>query len=113
MSLSFTNQSLQPNVAASDSSSFFGPHHNPECNTHSKFKRYDIGENSSDGEDEWSSSNKCVSSVVGKCIAPKPHSFKSITKSSFDVSRQPVLGHSMIGPVVNLPLATPPRGDGS
>jgi hypothetical protein len=42
MSLSFTNQSLQPNVSASDSSSFIGPHCNLECNAHSKVKRYDV-----------------------------------------------------------------------
>jgi hypothetical protein len=44
---------------------------------------------------------------------PKPHLFKSITKLSFNgVSRQQVSGHSMIGPVLNLHLAAPPRGDG-
>ena len=64
MSLSFTNQSLQPNVSASDSSSFIGPCHNLECNAHSKVKRYDIGEDSSDGETVWSSSNEHVLSVV-------------------------------------------------
>jgi hypothetical protein len=114
MSLSFTNQSLEPNVSASDSSSFIGPHCNLEQNTHLKVKRYDIGEDSSDGENEWSSSDEHVSSVVcgRQFITPKPHSFKSITKSSFDVSRQLVSGRSMIGPVVNLPLAAPPRGDG-
>jgi hypothetical protein len=38
--------------------------------------------------------------------------FKSITKSSFDgVSRQPVLGQSIIGPVLNLHHAAPPRED--
>jgi hypothetical protein len=38
---------------------------------------------------------------------------KSIIKSSFKVSSQLLLGCSMIGPVVNLPLAAPPNGDGS
>jgi hypothetical protein len=50
---------------------------------------------SSDGENECSISDKCVSSVGGssQSITSKPDSFKSITKSSFDgVSRQPVLG---------------------
>jgi hypothetical protein len=43
MSLSFTNQSWQPNVSgASDSSSFIGPHHNPECNAHSKIKSQEV-----------------------------------------------------------------------
>ena len=64
MSLSFTNQSLQPNVSASDSSSFIGPCCNLECNAHLKVKRYDIGEDSSDDETEWSSSDEHVWSVV-------------------------------------------------
>jgi hypothetical protein len=34
-SFSFTNLSLQPNVSASESSSFIGPHCNPKCNAHS------------------------------------------------------------------------------
>ncbi len=116
MSLSFSNQLMQPNVSASNSSSFIGPHCNPECNAYSKVKRYDIGEHSSDGKNEWFTSNKCVSSVVcsSGSITPKPHSFKSISKLSFNVSRQLVSGCSMIGPVVNLPLAAPaPRGDSS
>jgi hypothetical protein len=105
MSLSCTNQSLQPNVSASDSSSFIGPHCNPKWNAHSKVKRYNVREDSSDGENECSSSDECVSSVGGgsRSITSKPDSFKSITKLSFDgVSRQPVLGQSIIGPVLYL-----------
>jgi hypothetical protein len=49
-SLQSTNQSLQPHVSSSNSSSFIGPHHNPECSTCLKVNRYDVGENSSDGE---------------------------------------------------------------
>jgi hypothetical protein len=66
-------------------------------------------------ENKWSSSNEHALSVVcgSESIPLKLHSFKSITKLSFNVSRQLVSGHSMIGPVVNLPLASPPRGDGS
>jgi hypothetical protein len=63
MSLSCTNQSLQPNVSASDSSSFIGPCCNPKWNAGSKVKRYDIWEGSSDGENKCSSSDGCVSSV--------------------------------------------------
>ena len=95
MSLSCTNQSLQPNVSASDSSSFIGPCCNPKRNARSKVKRYDIREDSSDGENKCSSSDECVSSVGGgsRSITSKPDSFKSITKLSFNgVSRQPVLG---------------------
>ncbi len=50
MTLSFTNKSLQPNVSASDSSSFIGLHHNLEHNAHLKVKRYNVGEDSSHGE---------------------------------------------------------------
>jgi hypothetical protein len=94
-SLSCTNQSFQPNVSASESSSFIAPHHNPQQNAHSKVKSYNIGEEPSDGENECSISDECVSSVGGgsQSITSRPNSFKSITKSSFDgVSRQLVLG---------------------
>jgi hypothetical protein len=115
MSLSFTNQSLQLLVSVSNSSSFIGPCHNPEHKCCLKVNRYDIEEHSSDGEDDRNTSDDSVSSVVGSSdsIPPKPHSLKSSTKSSFEVSTQPLSGHSMIGPVVNLPVATPPKGDGS
>jgi hypothetical protein len=65
MLLSCTNQSLHPNVSASESSSFIDPCCNPKQNACLKFKMYDKGEDSSNGENECSSSNKCVSSVVG------------------------------------------------
>jgi hypothetical protein len=65
ISLSCTNQSLQPNVSASESSSFIGPRCNPQWNAHSKVKSYDIGEEPSDGENECSISNEHVSSVGG------------------------------------------------
>jgi hypothetical protein len=95
---------------------FISPHCNPKQNAHSKVKRYDIGEDSSDGENEFFSFDECVSSVVGGSwsITSKPDLFKSITKTCFNgLSRQPVLGRSIIGPVLNLHLAAPPRGDGS
>jgi hypothetical protein len=110
--LSCTNQSLQPNVSASESSLFIGPHRNPQQNARSKVKSYDIGEEPSDGENKCSISDEHVSSVGGGSgsITSRPDSFKSITKSSFDgVSRQPVLGQSIIGPVLNLHHAAPPR----
>jgi hypothetical protein len=94
------------------SSSFIGPHYNPKWNACLKVKRYDIGEDSSDGENECSISNKCVSSVGGGSwsITSKPDLLKSITKLSFDgVSRQPVLGQSIIGPVLNLHHAALPE----
>jgi hypothetical protein len=93
--LSCTNQSFQPNVSASESSSFIGPRCNPQWNAHSKVKSYDIGEEPSNGENECSISDEHVSSVGGgsQSITSRPDLFKSITKSSFDgVSRQPVLG---------------------
>jgi hypothetical protein len=116
-SLSCTNQSFQPNVSASESSSFIGPHRNPQWNACSKVKTYDIGEEpSSDEENECSISDECVSSVGGSSgsITSRPDSFKSITKSSFNgVSRQPVLGRSIIGPVLNLHHAAPPPREDS
>jgi hypothetical protein len=48
---------------------------------------------SPDDDDKWTSSHESVSSVVGGSSSPfKPHSFKSITKSSFEVSSQPLSG---------------------
>ncbi len=48
---------------------------------------------SDDDDGKWTSSNESVSSVVGSSSSPfKPHSFKSITKSSFKVSSQPLSG---------------------
>jgi hypothetical protein len=66
------------------------------------------------GENECSISDEHVSSVGGgsQSIKSRPVLFKSITKLSFDgVHRQPVLGQSMIGPVLNLHRAAPPRED--
>jgi hypothetical protein len=94
-SLSCTNQSFQPNVSASESSSFIGPCHNPQRNACSKVKSYDIGEEPPDGENECSISDDHVSSVgdSSQSITSRPDSFKSFTKLSFNgVSRQPVLG---------------------
>jgi hypothetical protein len=113
-SLSCTNQSLQPNVSASESSSFIGPNRNPKRNAHLKVKSFDIGEEPSDGENECSISDERVSSVGGgsHSITSRPDLSKSITKSSFDgVSRQLVLGQSSIGPVLNRHHAAPPRED--
>jgi hypothetical protein len=79
-----------------------------------KVKSYDIGEEPSNGENECSISDEHVSSVGGgsQSIKSRPVLFKSITKLSFDgVHRQPVLGHSIIGPVLNLHRAAPPRED--
>jgi hypothetical protein len=63
--LSCTIQSLQPNVSASESSSFIGPHRNPQQNARSNVKSYDIGEDPSNCENECSISNERVSSVGG------------------------------------------------
>ncbi len=65
ISLSCTNQSFQPNVSASESSSFIGPHCNPQWNARSKVKSYDIGEEPSHCENECSISDERVSSVGG------------------------------------------------
>jgi hypothetical protein len=110
--LSCTNQSLQANVSASESSSFIGPRRNPQWNACLEVKSYDIGEEPFHGENECSISDERVSSVGGgsQSITSRPDLFKSITKSSFDgVSRQPVLGQSIIGPVLNLHHAALPE----
>jgi hypothetical protein len=114
-SLSFTNQSLQPNVSASESSLFIGPHCNPKCNAHSKVKSYDIGGNHPMVKTSVPFLMYMYLRSVGggsQPITSRPDLFKSITKSSFDgVSRQLVLGQSIIGPVLNLHHAAPPRED--
>jgi hypothetical protein len=72
-SLSCNNQSLQPNVSASESSSFIGHHCNPQWNARSKVKSYNIGEEPSNGE------NKCsipmnVYLVLVVAVNPLPQS---------------------------------------
>jgi hypothetical protein len=114
ISLSCTNQSLQPNVSASETSSFIGPCRNPQWNACSKVKSYDIGEEPSNCENKCSISDESVSSVGGSSqpITSRPDSFQSITKSSFNgVSRQPVRGRSIIGPVLNPHHAAPPTAE--
>jgi hypothetical protein len=59
-----------------------------------------------------SSESVCIKCCWCRLESPKPHLFKSSTKSSFEVSSQPLSGHPMLGPVVNLPLTCLPSKRG-
>jgi hypothetical protein len=115
MLLSRTNNSLQQRISSSDSSSLIGLHCNPECNVCAKTKSYKVGNDSSEvGNDCTSSSYDESASVdAGNPSIPMPNSFKPSPRSSFEVSNVPLSkGRAMTtGPVVNLHLGSPERGD--
>jgi hypothetical protein len=115
MLLSCTNNSLQQCISSSDSSSLMGLHHNLEPNAHAKANSYKVGNDSSEvGNNCFScSSNGSASVDAGDPSIPMPSLFKPSPKSSFKVSNVPLSkGHAMTtGPVVNLHLASPERGD--
>jgi hypothetical protein len=117
MLLSCTNNSLQQHISSSDSSSLIGLHHNPECNTRAKANSYKVGNDSSEiGNDcTSSSSDKSASVDAGNPSIPMPNSFKPSPRLSFEVSNIPLSnGCAMTtGPVVNLHLGSPERGDDS
>jgi hypothetical protein len=74
-----------------------------------------VGNDSSEvGNDcSSSSSNESASVDAGNHSIPMPNSFKPSFRSSFEVSNVPLSkGHAMTtGPVVNLHLGSPERGD--
>jgi hypothetical protein len=115
MLLSHTNNSLQQQISSSDSSLLIGLHRNPERNTCAKANSYKVGDDSSEvGNDCFScSSDKSASVDAGDPSIPTPNSFKPSPRSSFKVSNVPLSnGHAMTtGPVVNLHLGSPQRGD--
>jgi hypothetical protein len=115
MLLSCTNNSLQQHISSSDSSSPIGLHHNPECNACVKANSYKVGNDSSEvGNDcTSSSSNESASVDAGNPSIPMPNSFKPSPRLSLEVSNVPLSkGHAMTtGPVVNLHLGSPERGD--
>jgi hypothetical protein len=115
MLLSCTNNSLQQCISSSDSSSLIGLHRNPECNAHTKANSYKVGNDSSEvGNDCFSySSDESASVDAGDPSIPMPNSFKPSPRSSIEVSHVPLSkGHAMTtGPVVNLHLGSPERGD--
>ena len=105
---------LQQRISSSDSSSLIGLRRNPERNAHAKAHSYEIGDDSSeDGNDCTSfSSDESANVDAGDSSFPMPNSFKPSPRSSFDVSTVPLSkGRAMIGPVVNLHLGSPERGD--
>jgi hypothetical protein len=115
MLLSRTNNSLQQRISSSDSSSLTGLHCNPEHNVCTKANSYKVGNDLSEvGKDCTSSSSDESASVdAGDPSIPMPNSFKPSPTSSFEVSNVPLSkGHAMTtGPVVNLHLGSPKRGD--
>jgi hypothetical protein len=115
MLLSRTNNSLQQCISSSDSSSLIGLHHNPERNACMKDNSYKVGNDSSEvGNDCFCcSSDESASVDTGDPSIPMPNSFKPSPRSSFEVSNVPLSnGRAMTtGPVVNLHLGSPKRGD--
>jgi hypothetical protein len=115
MLLSCTNNSLQQHIFSSDSSSLIGLHHNPECHACVKANSYKVGNDLSEvGNDCTSSSSDESASVdASDPSIPMPNSFKPSPRLSLEVSN--VLwskGCAMTtGPVVNLHLGSPERGD--
>jgi hypothetical protein len=80
-----------------------------------KANSYKVGNDSSEvGNDCFScSSDKSASVDAGDPSIPMPNSFKPSPRSSFEVSNVPLSkGHTLTsGPVVNLHLGSPERGD--
>jgi hypothetical protein len=115
MLLSCTNNSLQQRISSSDSSSLIGLCCNPECNARAKANSYKVGNDSSEvGNDCFScSSDESASVDAGDPSIPMPNSFKPSPRLSFKVSNVLLSkGHAMTtGPVVNLHLGSPERGD--
>jgi hypothetical protein len=115
MLLSRTNNSLQQRISSSDSSSLIGLHRNLECNARTKANSYKVGNDSLEvGNDCTSSSSDESASVdAGDPSIPTPNSFKPSPRLSFEVSNILLSkGCAMTtGPVVNLHLGSPERGD--
>jgi hypothetical protein len=115
MLLSRTNNSLQQRISSSVSSLLIGLRRNPERNARTKAKSYKLGDDSSEvGNDCFScSSDKSASVHAGDPSIPMPNSLKPSPRSSFEVSNVPLsnVRAMTIGPVVNLHLGSPQRGD--
>jgi hypothetical protein len=115
MLLSRTNNSLQQRISSSDSSSLIGLHRNPECNARVKDNSYKVGDDSSEvGNNCFScSSDESASVHGGDPSILMPNLLKPSPRSSLDVSNVRLSnGHAMTtGPVVNLHLGSPQRGE--
>ena len=105
---------MQQRISSSDSSSLIGLRRNPERNARAKAPSYEIGDDiSEDGNDCINSSSDESANVdAGDSSFPMPNSLKPSPRLSFDVSTVPCSkGRAMIGPVGNLHLGSPERGD--
>jgi hypothetical protein len=115
MLLSCTNNSLQQCISSSDSSSLIGLRRIPECNACAKANSYKLGDDSSEvGNDCFScSSDESASVHAGDPSIPTPNLLKPSPRSSFEVSNIPLSNVRAMttGPVVNLHLGSPQRGD--
>jgi hypothetical protein len=112
MLLSCTNNSLQQCISSSDSSSLICPHQNLDRNDHVKAHSYKVGDDSSDFGTDCTSSDESAMVDAGDSSFPIPNSSKPSPRSSFEVSKILLSkGHAMIGPVGNLHLGSPERGD--
>jgi hypothetical protein len=112
MLLSHTNNSLQQHISSSDSSSLIGPRQNPDHNAHTKAHSYKVGDDSSDFGTNCTSSDESAMVDAGDSSFPIPNSFKPSPRLSFKVSNIPLSkGWAMIGPVGNLHLSSPERGE--
>jgi hypothetical protein len=115
MLLSCTNNSLQQRISSSDSSTLIGLRCNLECNARAKANSYKVGNDSSEVGNNCTSSSSDESASVdaGDPSIPMPNSFKPSPRSSFKVSNVPLSKGCAIttGPVVNLHLGSPERGD--
>jgi hypothetical protein len=115
MLLSCANNSLQQCISSSDSSSLIGLRCNPECNARANDNSYKVGNDSSEVRNDCfsCSSSESASVEASNPSIPIPNSFKPSSRSSFEASNVPLSkGHAMTtGPVVNLHLGSPERGD--
>jgi hypothetical protein len=105
---------LQQHISSSDSSSLIGLCRNLERNAHAKANSYKIGDDSSEDGNycTTSSSDKSANVNARNSSFPMSNLLKPSPRSSFDVSTVPLSkGRAMIGPVVNLHLGSPERGN--
>jgi hypothetical protein len=115
MLLSCTNNSLQQLISSSDSSSLIGLCCNLEHNACVNANSYKVGNDSLEVGNDCTSFrfNESASVDASNPSIPMPNSFKPSPMLSFQVSNIPLSkGHAMTtGPIVNLHLGSPERGD--
>jgi hypothetical protein len=103
---------LQKHISSSDSSSLIGPCQNLDHIAHAKAHSYEVDDDSSDFGTDCTSSDESAMVDAGDSSFPIPNSFKPSPRSPFEVSNVLLSkGWAMIGPVGNLLLSSPERGD--